>query len=218
MVISDDAWPNRSLWAEKRAARIPSFDACTLELQLGRPPCEVSKSGGRLESAGSQKKRQLTLASRRRHSQPMPAWFDHIRLFLRPRQRFTDPVSFLASLADSLDNAIIGLSKDGTVVLWNAAVQQLSGRAAADVLGSNVTSIVPREGRAEVADLVEQVIRRRLGTIWSGNLVRKVGDPVPVTAAVRAVRDESGAVRGAVIVIHNGLDAIAPQRGPSVGC
>ena len=147
----------------------------------------------------------------------MPTWYDRVKRFVRRRRRPTDPVSLLASLADSLDDAIIGLANDGMVVLWNTAVQRLSGRDAEDVLGCPITSIVPQEFRGEVADMVQQVIRQSRGALWTGNLVGKLGEPVPVAAVVRAVRDEFGTVRGAVMVVRHGSDALTPRHRPNDG-
>lgn len=147
----------------------------------------------------------------------MVTWYDRVRRFVRPRRRPTDPVSLLASLADSLDDAIIGLAKDGMVVLWNTAAHRLIGRDAEDVLGCPITSIVPQEFRGEVTDMVQQVVSWRRGALWTGTLAGKLGDPVPVSAVVRAVRDEFGTVRGAVMVVRRGSDALAPGRRPNDG-
>ncbi|MEE9285968.1 MAG: PAS domain-containing protein [Dehalococcoidia bacterium] len=141
----------------------------------------------------------------------MPNWIDRLKRFGRRPKRAGDPLSLLASLADSLGDAVIGLTNDGMVVLWNASAQRLSGRDAEDVLGCALTSIVPPELRAEVSGMLEQVIKRHRSAVWVGSLVGELGDRVPVWATVRSVRDEFGTVRGAVLIIRG------REAGPEPG-
>ena len=55
------------------------------------------------------------------------------------------PDQFLRALVASSDDPIIGKTLDGTIISWNEAAQRLYGFAPWEILGQNVSVLVPAD-------------------------------------------------------------------------
>lgn len=92
--------------------------------------------------------------------------------------------TWLATIVDSSDDAIISETITGVVISWNRGAERLFGYSAAEAIGKNIAMIVPEDRRAE--------FERHLQTLGLGNPVepfdtsrlRKDGTLVPVSIAV----------------------------------
>ncbi len=135
-----------------------------------------------------------------------------MRTLGRRRLCGSDPLSLLAAIADTFDEAVIGLAADGMVVLWNAAAESVSGRNAAEILGSPATACVPKQHRKELEHLLSQTLNERRTVLWYGRLLGKGGDPVPAWVTLCPVWDEMERVRGAVMVVRLPRPAHAEGR------
>lgn len=116
----------------------------------------------------------------------------------RRRRRQTEAtVSYLASLVQSAEDAIVGTTSEGTIVSWNAGAEQLYGYSAADVIGQPISVLFPPyrpEAWSETIDRLKQGQPvERLETVR----LRKDGTPVEVSVTVSVIRDQEGRIIGA---------------------
>src|SRR5271157_3639938 len=66
----------------------------------------------------------------------------------------------LAPILESADDAIMGQTLEGTILVWNAAAEKLYGYSAAEAVGQRVSSIVvPPERQEEIAQILERIRR-----------------------------------------------------------
>ena len=102
----------------------------------------------------------------------------------------------LAAIVDSLDDAVISRTLDGTILTWNAGAERLFGYSAEEMIGKAVDVLIP-EGRAtDVAAAVERV--------QSGSGIhhleavsrRKDGSAIDVSISLSAIRNPHGTVIG----------------------
>jgi PAS domain-containing protein len=59
------------------------------------------------------------------------------------RNRTEELAAHLANMVDSSSDAIIGKTLDGTIVSWNKAAEKIYGYKAEEMLGHNVTALIP---------------------------------------------------------------------------
>ncbi len=105
-----------------------------------------------------------------------------------------DVLSHLAAIVESTDDAIVSATLDGTILSWNHAAERMYGYAAQEILGRNVSLLMPPDRFGELA-----VILRRLST---GDRVqhhetvrrRKDGTEVDVSVTVSPILGRSGTV------------------------
>lgn len=104
----------------------------------------------------------------------------------------------LATLLDQVQVGVVGVDHSGRVTHWNAEAEALLGIAAADVMGSDIVTLLAtpereEEGRRILASVLG-------GRPWQGELVVISGSGADAVMQVRSapVRDTSGRVRGVV--------------------
>ena len=103
----------------------------------------------------------------------------------------------------SADDAIIGETLDGEVLSWNAAAEHLYGYKAAEMIGRNLSLLVPRERAAERSDLLDQVREGVTVRHFDSERLRKDGTRVGVTLTVSPVLGPDGSVVGASSIAHD---------------
>jgi two-component system sensor histidine kinase/response regulator len=97
---------------------------------------------------------------------------------------------------ESSDDAIIATTLDRSVLTWNAGATSLYGYEAEEVIGRDVSFLVPPERSDEMAGILRRIAAgkdvRHLETVR----IRKDGSRVPVALAVWPLRDRHGRLIG----------------------
>lgn len=100
--------------------------------------------------------------------------------------------NYVANLATSSADAIVGLDDDGSIKYWNQGAQALFGYTDDEIVGKSAMILVPGELKRE-AQLVLKVVREKgLYRNFDTHRIGKGGERIPVTMTVSAVRDENG--------------------------
>ena len=86
---------------------------------------------------------------------------------------------------------------------WNAAAEHLYGYKAAEMIGRNLSLLVPRERAAERSDLLDQVREGVTVRHFDSERLRKDGTRVGVTLTVSPVLGPDGSVVGASSIAHD---------------
>jgi two-component system nitrogen regulation sensor histidine kinase GlnL len=131
----------------------------------------------------------------------MPGHPDPLPPEITPRP--TDRLLWADILA-SISDGVIVLDADGVLYDLNPAAEQLTGVAASQGVGLRLEQLV--EGRptnAWLAELAQATLREGLARRRSEDRLRARGHEVAVSAASAPIHDEQGAVRGAVLVLHD---------------
>jgi len=106
-------------------------------------------------------------------------------------------VSYLASIVESCDAAIIGADLTGTVLTWNAAAERTYGYSLAEIKGRPVSVLWPPERGPEFADVLKRLNRGEVIEHFESARVRKNGEQFPVLISYAPIRDGSGTIIGA---------------------
>ena len=105
---------------------------------------------------------------------------------LTERQRAEDAITRLASIADSIDEAIITHSADGIITSWNRAAERIYGYVEEEVCGRHVSIIHPPGYKHELRSLFDRVIKQGRVEPFESVRIRKGGERVFVS--INAVR------------------------------
>jgi PAS domain S-box-containing protein len=116
--------------------------------------------------------------------------------------------AFLGALIGSSDDAIIGKTLEGRVMVWNAAAERLYGYEAEEILGRDIALLIPPDRLQDLSYLLGQV--RQGKTVWGFHTerIRKDKAIIPVSITVAPVVGDDGSVVGA--------SATARDLGPDI--
>jgi two-component system, chemotaxis family, CheB/CheR fusion protein len=112
-------------------------------------------------------------------------------------------VVHLATIVKSSQEAILGLTLEGTISSWNAGAERIYGYTAAETVGRPYAMLIPEDRTAEMAHAYERLKRGELFAGFETTRVRKDGQPVSVHLTLSSVVDASGALIGISAIAHD---------------
>ena len=108
----------------------------------------------------------------------------------------TEARAWLAAIAESVNDAIIGKDLDGIVNSWNQAAEAMFGYAASEIIGQPITRIIPEERIGEEALILGRVGRGERLAHFATERRRKDGAIIPVSLTISPIRDRQGRIVG----------------------
>lgn len=100
-------------------------------------------------------------------------------------------------MVDSVDDAVVRKSLEGIVSSWDANAARLFGFEAREMIGRNITAIIPPELYSEEAEILAKVRAGERIEHYETMRVAKDGTRKAVSLTVSPVRDKSGKIVGA---------------------
>jgi PAS domain S-box-containing protein len=131
------------------------------------------------------------------------------RLEMRPAGKF-ESASFnlFQAIVEQAPDAIIVAGRDGAIKVWNRGAETIFGYAAAEVLGKSLDVIIPERLRAAHWEGFHRAIdtgRTKHGNrVLTTRSIHKNGSRLYVDLSFGLLRDEAGAVTGAMAVGRDG--------------
>jgi PAS domain S-box-containing protein len=117
--------------------------------------------------------------------------------------RLTASNDLLVSIVLSTNDAIFALDSDRRIRFWNAGATVLFGYAPHDVVGEPVDLLIPTSRRDEIDGLLDRAMKsERLGH-FETTMQTKAGASIPVSVRLSPVRDGSGDVTGASVIVRD---------------
>lgn len=109
----------------------------------------------------------------------------------------------LSAIVESSDEAIIGMTLDGTITSWNGGAERLYGYTATDAIGELMWMLIPSGHPNELAGILEQLSRGEQVKRYEAVRQRKDGTLVPVAVNISPIRDSNGRIVGASSIAHD---------------
>jgi PAS domain S-box-containing protein len=103
---------------------------------------------------------------------------------------------FLASIVQSLQDAVIGQTLDGTITVWNPGAQRVFGYSGEEALGKRVSLITTPDNADEFRDIIDRVREEEAVEPYETRRRRRDGTLVNVFVTVSPVRDKKGDLVG----------------------
>src|SRR4051812_31428011 len=111
-----------------------------------------------------------------------------------PEPRHADEALRLAALVDAADDPIIGLTPEGIVTSWNGAAERLYGWTSEEIVGREITLIVPPDPSARRGRLLDRVRAGQVVRQHETVRMAKDGQLIDVSISMSPIRDERGTV------------------------
>lgn len=113
------------------------------------------------------------------------------------RRKAEEMRSFLASIVDSAEEAIIGKTLDGIIVSWNAGAEKIYGYSADEVIDRPISLLIPPDHIDEMPQILERISLGEKVDRYETMRLRKDGRQIYVSLTVSPIINEHGAVVGA---------------------
>jgi PAS domain S-box-containing protein len=106
----------------------------------------------------------------------------------------------LAAILESLDDAIISKTLDGTITSWNAGAERMYGYLHDEVIGHDISLIVPADRRAELQQIYERIGRgERIHGLETVRITRD-GRRRDISLSITPLLDPAGTIVGATAI------------------
>ncbi len=109
----------------------------------------------------------------------------------------------LACIVESSNDAIIGKKIDGTIISWNSAAEDMYGYMHHEILGKNISLIVPYKRREELENILKQISQGEGVTNLETQRVKKDGTVIDISVTISPIIDDTGTVIGASTISHD---------------
>ncbi|MDA8086986.1 MAG: PAS domain S-box protein [Nitrospiraceae bacterium] len=113
----------------------------------------------------------------------------------------------LRSLVEASPLAVIAVSMDGTVTLWNSAAERIFGWSKEQVLGLP-NPIIPEDKKTEFGSILERVGNGGSITGQRFRRMRKDGSLVDISLSASPMRDGNGKITGTMALLEDITDRV----------
>ncbi|HZU45036.1 MAG TPA: PAS domain S-box protein [Terriglobales bacterium] len=114
-----------------------------------------------------------------------------------------DSRTFLASIVDSSEDAIIGKTLGGIITSWNKAAERMYGYTAEEIIGKPIAILASAERPDEIPQILERIRRGERVEHFETVRVTKSGARLDVSITVSPIRDEHGEIVGASAIARD---------------
>ena len=130
----------------------------------------------------------------------------HEELAQRTAEQIGEYRARLASIIDSSEDAILAKSLDGTITAWNRGAERIYGYTPEEVIGKNITMLVPSDRPDEIPEILRKVARGESIEHYESIRVTKDGRRLNVSISVSPLRDVHGEIVGASAIARDITD------------
>ena len=123
------------------------------------------------------------------------------------KKRAFETICRLAAIVESSDDAIVGNTLEGIITSWNKGAEKLYGYSAAEVLGQDVSILVPPDRPEEAEQILAGLKRNERLEHYESVRVRKDGRPVNVSLNIFPLTDSGGEVIASASIAHDITEA-----------
>jgi PAS domain S-box-containing protein len=124
------------------------------------------------------------------------------RIIYRFAQLHSEAQSLMASIVESSDDGIIGLTSGGTIVSWNGGAERLLGYSAGETKGQSISIVSPAQ-KHELLRVIEQVRNGVHAESYETVLLKKDGEKIDVSVTISPITSDAGMIVGASAIIRD---------------
>jgi two-component system, sensor histidine kinase and response regulator len=119
------------------------------------------------------------------------------------RKQAEETRGLLASIVESSQDSILGLTTDGTILSWNRGAEAMYGYRAEDVLGKPISVLVPSESRNDLIQILNKLEQGESLSSFETVRARKDGRYIDVSVTLSPIKNSSGRITGASELAHD---------------
>jgi PAS domain S-box-containing protein len=141
-----------------------------------------------------------------------PVRMTGVSIDITDRKRAEDARSFLASIVESSEDAIIGKTLDGTIVSWNSGAERMFGYTAKEMIGKPISALLDPDLAEEEGDMLRQVQRGNPVEHYETLRVRKGGEAIYVSLSASPIRNAKGEIVGISTITRDMSERIRAEE------
>jgi PAS domain S-box-containing protein len=149
----------------------------------------------RIRKGGAQLHVSLTISPIREGGRVVGA--SHVARDISERKRLESANAQLAAIVESSDDAIISKDLQGVIQTWNASAARVYGYNAGEVMGRNMTFLLPPGREGEEEQILDKIRRGERVEHFETTRLRKGGDVIHVALTISPIRSRDGGLVGA---------------------
>ena len=134
---------------------------------------------------------------------PKPNFFAAVFEDITEKKRIGAIQSSLAAIVASSEDAIIGTDLNGIIQTWNVGAENIYGYTAEEVIGKNISLLIPLGQPDRNADILKRLLRNEKVEHCEVDRIRKDGTIISVSIFVSAIKDASGTLIGISRIAHD---------------
>jgi PAS domain S-box-containing protein len=112
-------------------------------------------------------------------------------------RRYMEARSLLASIVESSDDAIVGMTLDGTILSWNMGAEKIYGYSAREMVGKPASILLPYDMPEDLFNILARIRRGEQVERYDTARIGKDGKKVHVDLIVSPILDAAGQIIGA---------------------
>ncbi len=109
----------------------------------------------------------------------------------------------LAAIVESSDDAIVATGLDGTILSWNRGAEDLYGFTAYEVVGTNITCVIPLDRTDELASILARVANGDRVAHYETSRCHKDGSLIDVSVVISPVLGAMGDIVAASMIARD---------------
>jgi PAS domain S-box-containing protein len=176
-------------------------------------PDDISKVRNALAQALQHPRRPISVQFRTRHQEGNYIWIDGVitNLVSEPgihgillnyrditaQKRLEDEQALFALIVNSSDDAILSKDLNGIITSWNLGAEKLFGYREAEIVGKNVSMLIPPDRLDEEPQIIKRIRRGERIDHYETKRLRKDGTSILISLTVSPIRDNHGNIIGA---------------------
>jgi PAS domain S-box-containing protein len=118
-------------------------------------------------------------------------------------ENLTPPTELLLGIVESSEDAVIGATRAGSIVVWNPSAERLFGYRAAEAIGQTIELLILDEDRHQARELRNRALGGERVDHYETQLRAKNGQLLEVSLTLSEVRDEAGTSLGLSYIIRD---------------
>jgi diguanylate cyclase (GGDEF)-like protein/PAS domain S-box-containing protein len=130
-------------------------------------------------------------------------YFIAIKQDVTERKKAEEELQRLASIVEFSEDAIISKNMDGVITSWNRGAEKIYGYTRGEVVGRDLSFLLPPERQAEIQAIMERVLSGHPIECLETQRLTKTGSVLDVSLSVSPVKDASGHIAGASAIARD---------------
>ncbi|WP_242832410.1 two-component system sensor histidine kinase NtrB [Desulfosporosinus orientis] len=119
------------------------------------------------------------------------------------RKEIEEKIFRLASIVESSDDGIIGMTLEGIIIDWNRAAEGIYGYSEAEILGLPVSRLLPPDKELELKEILRTVSTGKSISHYETTRLRKDGRIIDVYLTVSTIKNHNGQIIGASTIVRD---------------
>lgn len=127
----------------------------------------------------------------------------HLMLEIRGRRQIEEKALRLASIVESTDDGIMGMTLDGIIIDWNRGAECIYGYPEAEMIGESIIKLIPEDKHYELDEMLGNISQGMPMTHYETIRQRKDGQFINAYLTVSPIKDHFGEIIGVLTIVKD---------------